>query len=156
MSAQHPRVSEAFYQGGKFRFSKLGAGEVEESESTEGSSVSILRAMFGQGTYYGGQHLKFPLFVSQKWDFEYSITARGARNKSTQHAYVQIAGIEEVTTAAGTFRTLKVLRENTSKSGGSIFVFNYCPDTKSVVKASFDFNQGGKREIELIKFGREK
>jgi hypothetical protein len=71
---------------------------------------------------------------------------------------VNVTGLEEITTAAGKFRVFKL--EKDDRAGPRDFwvtTMFYSPETKSVVKSLYDATSGlgvgGKREVELIKYG---
>lgn len=103
--------------------------------------------------------LKFPLAVGQKWTYRYQITPRGARQSQTRSGEIAVAGVEQVTTAAGSFKAFKLVKSESWSKGakqggtsGNSSTYFYSPDTKSVVKSSFVNDAGGTREIELVKF----
>jgi hypothetical protein len=142
-------------QEGKFK-----VFEFSNSQKTPFSAgAAPLLAMLNQGTYQGGKHLEFPLYVGSKWNFEYKTRLIGARTDMRRLAEVKVVGIEDVVTSAGKCRAFKITREDSTGGprSGWLFTYFYCPDTKSIVKAMFDFSigtgSGGKREIELVKFG---
>jgi hypothetical protein len=101
--------------------------------------------------------LKFPLSPGQKWNLDYSFKAVGARKAVSRLVEVTVANWEQVTTPAGTFKALKLRKEDGPPQGQVwVNVYYYSPETKSVIKSSYDTTAGGgqglKREVELIKY----
>lgn len=102
--------------------------------------------------------LRFPLTVGQKWDYKYENTPRGARRSETRSVEIAVTGMEQVTTPAGVFNAYKLVKSElwsgsgkNARQNSSSTTYFYSPDTKSIVKSSFESESGGKREIELIK-----
>jgi hypothetical protein len=100
---------------------------------------------------------KFPLSAGQKWTYQYKHKATGAKKAIQRSVEVNVTGPEEVTTAAGTFKVLKVKKEDGTGRGNTWVTTHYWSSTtNSVVKSSYDTTDGGgqgvKREVELIKF----
>ena len=134
------------------------------SESGEKSEVSAeidsLLVMIGEGEYFGGSDkaLEFPLFPGKKWTFNYQIRRRGERVQRTFHAEIRVVDVENIKTPAGLFQTLKIVRSDIG--GPRIQTYSECfysPESKSLVKFSFDSSRGsgsgGKRLVELIEYG---
>jgi hypothetical protein len=104
------------------------------------------------------QNLNFPLTVGKQWTQDYKGTYIGSSRPMARKVTREVKGIEQVTTAAGTFRAFKL--ESDDRAGPRDFwVTNYwySPETRSIVKYQFDATAGGqvdglKRNIELIKF----
>jgi len=108
------------------------------------------------------QYLQFPLFVGKTWQMSY-------RDGPVRwSATMSVTGLEDVTTAAGNFRTFIIVRKDKGfRSGGDAgrgdgrlfghlyYTYYYSSQTQSIVKYSFANGRGGTREIELIKFGRD-
>ena len=117
--------------------------------------AEILLGLFGLSQT--PEDLKFPLSVSQKWNYQYSIKVPGAKKELNRFVEISVTAIEQVTTPAGTFRAFKL--EKDDRLGPRDFwvtTLFYSPETKSIVKSFTDFSgagTAGKREIELIKFG---
>jgi len=102
---------------------------------------------------------KFPLTVGQKWTYQYETTPRASSRSQTRLSEIAVTGVEQVTTAAGSFKVFKLVKSErwsrTVKRGGmsgNSSTYFFSPDTKSVVKSSFINDSGGTREIELVKF----
>ena len=102
-------------------------------------------------------NLNFPLTVGKQWKRDYKASYIGSSLQIARTVTYEVKGIEQVTTAAGTFRAFKL--ESDDRSGPRDFwVTNYwySPETKSIVKYQFDASSGEgtglKRDIELIKF----
>jgi len=105
------------------------------------------------------QLLQFPLFVGKAWQ---AIRWEGSvRWRFT----MRVKGLEDVSTAAGTFRSFIIERsESGIRYGGdsgrgegrswghSYCTYYYSPQTQSIVKYFYQVPQGGSREIEVIKF----
>jgi len=106
--------------------------------------------------------LKFPMWVGQKWNYEYVNRPAGARQENKYSVEVTVTGIEQVTTPAGTFKAYKLVRiqqwqvgqkASTARWVSSTTTYFYSPETKSVVKSSSASDNGpGTTETELIKF----
>lgn len=157
-SAAYDGIYELSYSQGSMKVFKLTGDQKEEIVGED----NLLFGLVGRSKTQ--QDLKFPLFVGQKWNFDYRFTPRGARASFTRSAEVRVVGIAEVGTAAGTFQAFKIEKYDvwTPQFGGpvgSVTTYFYSPATKSVVKSYFESELpggtagGGKREIELIKFG---
>lgn len=142
---------ELSYSNGTVQIAELQSGE--KSEELESKRRELL-TLLGQSKIL--QDLKFPLSVGQKWSYQYMGGIRGVRfSRSVQ---VDVTGIEEVSTAAGTFRAFKIEKYDTGGTGGKVSrqvtIYFYSPRTKSVVKSLYEsLVSGSQREIELIKFG---
>jgi hypothetical protein len=108
--------------------------------------------------------LKFPLSAGQKWN--YALVTRSAsfrRRVQRRRAEVNVAGIEQVTTPAGSFKAYKLIRseswfrtnlfKGSSERIDTTTTYFYSPETRSIVKSfSVYFNNPGTVETELIKF----
>jgi hypothetical protein len=99
-------------------------------------------------------NLKFPLSVGQKWTYSYRQRPAGARRDQEYSVEINVAGIEEVTTPAGTFKAYKIVGDTTwGRQGHSTSTYFYSPETKSIVKRSNkNENSGGTVQAELVKF----
>ena len=69
----------------------------------------------------------------------------------------KVAGIEDLTTAAGTFRAFKINRRESERAKvsvlGSVY---YSPETRSVVKYEYGRPEKATKVIELTKYGSGK
>jgi hypothetical protein len=82
----------------------------------------------------------------------------GSNKQIARKVTSEVKGIEQVTTAVGTFRAFKL--ESDDRAGPRDYyttTYWYSPETRSIVKYQFDATAGGqeaglKRDIELIKF----
>jgi hypothetical protein len=145
---------EIIYGESGFKLLSL-AGDKREGVDLQLHTAGILFALLGRSKTF--QDLRFPLSVGDQWNHEY----RGRHIAGQEHrrsVEIRVTGIEQVTTAAGTFRAFKL--EKDDRAGPRDFwltTYFYSPETKSVVKSMFDASSGtgtgGKREIELVKFG---
>ena len=147
-------IYEISYVQGGAKFFYL-TGDKKEELDPKTLAGAVLFAYLGRGKIF--QDLKFPLSVGDKWNYEYRGAAAGGKAKA-RSVEIRVTGVEQVTTAAGTFRAFKL--EKDDRTGPRDFwltSFYYSPETKSVVKSFLDGSSGtgsgGKREIELIKFG---
>jgi hypothetical protein len=106
--------------------------------------------------------LKFPLSAGQKWTYQYETRPAGLSRDQRRSVEVNVAGIEQVNTPAGSFKAYKIIRSEswstTGRGGGtgggsSTTTYFYSPETRSIVKASLvNENNPGTVERELIKF----
>ena len=104
--------------------------------------------------------LKFPLSVGQKWTYEYETKPPGSKFNQRRSAEVNVVGMEQVTTPAGSFKAYKLIRSESwtvgslrGQKGGSTTTYFYSPETRSIVKSSnVSENNPGTVETELIKF----
>lgn len=109
-----------------------------------------------------GPNLEFPLTVGKQWTRDYKGTYVGSNKPVTRKVTYEVKGIEEVTTAAGTFRAFKL--ESDDRAGPRDYYttsYWYSPQSRSVVKLLFDASAGGQvtglqRQIELISFSPAK
>jgi hypothetical protein len=113
------------------------------------------------------QLLQFPLSIGKKWStrFEQATSSSAARKLTTE---TNVTGLEEITTPAGKFRAFKIERwgsaaavKNAGKAPGSKtrnyeWTYYYSPQTQSIVKYVYEDEEGGTREIELVKFTAKK
>lgn len=103
-------------------------------------------------------NLDFPLTVGKQWTRDYKGTYVGGSKPIARKITYEVKGIEQVTTAAGTFRAFKL--ESDDRAGPRDYyttTYWYSPETRSIVKSLFDASAGGQetglqRQIELIKF----
>ena len=146
---------EVFYSGGKFLVRRPGGGDVS------GLDVGEIRRMVNPDD--DRQYFQFPLVVGKKWSVSYEVQLRGNKIPIDRHADTNVTGLEEVATPAGKFRVFKIERYDTGGGGKNIgnfiYTFYYSPETRSLVKYHSEAVSkgagagGGKRDIELIKFG---
>lgn len=140
------------YSKGSFRMFQVTGNQKQELNPTR---AELLLGVFGLSNTQ--EDLKFPLTVGQKWNYQYKIAVKGTRKELSRAVEISVTGMEQVTMTAGTFRAFKL--EKDDRSGPQDFWVTtsfYSPETKSLVKSFTDFSgagTGGKREIELIKFG---
>ena len=149
-----------FTQGG-FKLYEVegGKGLGGEIPIQFGSDDRSERLLTGLGQHQKREVLKFPLSVGQKWTYEYTTQPVGARSVQKRSVEVNVVGMEDVTTAAGTFKTFKLVRvEGYSPGPRAPYVratttYFYSPDTKSNVK-SYSTNDASDatQQSELIKF----
>jgi hypothetical protein len=126
---------------------------------THGPTQGLLR-LVGKGD--NRPDLKFPLSVGQTWTYQYETKLASLTQPQRRTVDVNVAGMEQVTTPAGSFKAYKLIRTErwsmTSRGGfsgrNSITVtYFYSPETRSLVKSSLVGNDNpGTVEIELLKF----
>jgi DUF3108-like len=106
------------------------------------------------------QLLQFPLAVGKKWTTAYEMSARGGTRRVHRSEETKVAGIEQITTPAGTFRAFKIQRYETTSggrkktSGDTIgtYTYYYSPEVRGLVKLSYESEGGAARSIELVKY----
>jgi hypothetical protein len=117
------------------------------------AQIGILLAMVGRGSYMGGQYLKFPLSMGQKWSLDYQSAVRGSRTVTSWNAETTVKDVESITMPAGKLWAFKIIREAWSHRGTrATFTYHYSPQTKSIVKMLWQF-PSDTRNVELVKFG---
>jgi hypothetical protein len=121
--------------------------------SANEAPIAVLFALVGRGRYMGGQYLKFPLNIGQKWSHKYESVARGSRAVLSWDAETAVKGAENITTLAGKFWVFKIIREAWSHRGSkATCTYYYSPEAKSIIKMLCEF-PSGTRSVEVIKFG---
>lgn len=148
---------EVIHKGGKF-IVRLAEGEKPE---TQQDLVILRRLMFLPEDNL--QFLQFPLSVGKKWSTSHEVNIRAVQAPIRRNVETSVTGTQEVSTAAGTFRAFKIERLDTGnipaprKAAGLQsrwnYIYYYSPQTRSIVKFSFENETGDKRDIELIKYG---
>jgi hypothetical protein len=136
-----------------------GSQKNEITVQPDGPTQALLRLI---GKSDQRRDLKFPLSVGQKWTYEYVIRTLNTKHDQRRSAEVNVAGMEQVTTPAATFKAYKLIKsESWSTSGAkgpgrvnnSTTTYFYSPETGSIVKnSSANENNPGTIETELIKF----
>lgn len=137
------------------------AGRISELAGDQkvdmGRRPDSLLALLGLSEDPGYRDLEFPLSVGKKWNYTYRARLRGERIPFLRSVEISVVGIEQITTAAGTFSAFKLVKEDWYRRSRWITTYFYSPETRSVVKSLYDSSvgsgSGGKREIELVKFG---
>lgn len=152
-SGFRPGMYEKLFNDGNFRFFKLEQNEKTPVDNSLTITISILQAMHGRGTYLGGKYLEFPLSVGQKWNVESTVRLPGLTRDITFKGETKVVGSESVSTPAGNFRALKLIRQLRDSTGSDTTItYYYSPETKSLVKFLLD-SSDGTRNVELVKFG---
>jgi hypothetical protein len=134
-----------------------------ESNGDQRSEIPIrpgLLRLIGKSEENRRPELKFPLSVGQKWTYDYQVRPPNSRRDQKRSVEVSVAGIEQVTTPAGTFKAYKLIRSESWSStglagtgGSNTTIYFYSPETRSIVKSStVNDNNPGTLEFELIKF----
>ena len=137
--------------------------QVEGDQKTEldikpdGPTQALLRLV---GKSNQRPDLKFPLSQGQKWTYQFVTRPPASKFDQRRSAEVNVAGTEEVTTPAGSFKVYKLIKTESWTVGSvrgtgnsSTTTYFYSPETRSIVKSS-SANEGnaGTIETELIKF----
>ena len=124
----------------------------------DGPSQGLLR-LIGKSDQDERPNLKFPLSAGQKWTYQYVTRLPNTRRDQRRSVEVSVIEMEQVTTAASTFKAYKLVRSESWSAGiagrgnSSTTTYFYSPETRSVVKSStVNDNNPGTVEIELIKF----
>ena len=115
----------------------------------------ILRELLGV-TQTDQPVFKFPLSAGQKWNYTYQNQPVGAKKAVQRSVEINVTGVEQVTTPAGTFKVFKIKKEDGAGRDLWVTTHFWSPEANSVVKSSYDTTGGGgqgvTREVELIKF----
>ncbi|MGE5305439.1 MAG: hypothetical protein ACM3TN_19190 [Alphaproteobacteria bacterium] len=151
-------VFELVLSQGNVKVYEINGNEKTEVDVTPGGPGDGLSALVAHNEQR--PILKYPLSVGQKWNYEYESTPAGARQTQKRSVEVVVAGIEQITTPAGTFKAYKLVRSEKWQGAGRRAAWNgntttyfYSPETRSVVKSStVNDTTPGTSEIELIKF----
>jgi len=87
------------------------------------------------------------------------LAGQGSRDRRSWKVEATVIGVEQVTTAGGSFESFKIQNKQLSSGTTPVPVtvnYFYSPKMKSIVKLSFagrtGSGSGGKADIELIKF----
>lgn len=131
---------------GKLRIVAVSGSQKDEVEPRPAALIGLLGF---------GRNLSFPLTVGKQWTFDYKNAPVGGKATARTITY-EVKGIEQVTTPAGTFRAFKLESDDRGPYDFWTTTYWYSPETRSVVKSSFDGTSAGKytgmkREIELVK-----
>jgi hypothetical protein len=144
-------------QGAVKLYDVNGGQKNEKPIEPDGPTQALLRLV---GKSDQRPDLKFPLSVGQKWTYEFVTRPPGSKFNQRRSAEVNIVGMEQMSTPAGTFKTYKLIRSESwsvgSRFGGrgtSTTTYFYSPETRSIVKSSSLTNDNpGTIETELLKF----
>jgi hypothetical protein len=151
---------------GMYELSVLqGAVKLYESNGGQRNEIPTrqdLLRLIGKSDQHERPNLKFPLSAGQKWTYEYETKPAGLPRVQRRHVEVTVAGMEQVTTPAGTFKAYKLIGSESwltiGRAGGGgrasmTTTYFYSPETRSIVKSStVNDNNPGTVEFELIKF----
>ena len=105
-----------------------------------------------------GKEFSFPLAVGKTWSWRYALLFRTLVQTGVRFYWrdvdVNVSGTEQIKTAAGTFESYKLVKEDRLASGSSRWLTTYyfSPDTQSVIRMTS--NQGGRMQIVLIRHTR--
>ena len=134
---------------GKFKIAEVSGSQKDELDPRPPTLTCLLGYC---------PNLNFPLTVGKQWTQDYKGAYIGSNKLIARKVTREVKGIEQVTTAAGTFRAFKI--ESDDRAGPRDYfttTYWYSPETRSIVKYQFDATAGGQvgglqRQIELIKF----
>jgi hypothetical protein len=127
----------------------------------EGEQAEALSGLVAVGEK-DRQMVQFPLSVGKEWSDRYDTGKHTKAGKFGTHAIMRdvenkVTGIEDITTAAGTFRAFKIHKEEIQRGkasvSGSVY---YSPETRSVVKYEAGFPGKATKVVELTKYGSGK
>jgi hypothetical protein len=159
-TAQNLGITQLDYTQGKVKAFSVEGSDKSEINLVPGDSTSqALLARLGLSDEL--QTLRFPLSVGQKWDFTYETRAPGVKNPTRRQVEINVNGVEQVTTPAGTFKAFKLVREETwmltrgrqgSERRNMTATYYYSPDTKSIIKSTNIDPEDNPVTTELIKF----
>jgi hypothetical protein len=137
-------IYEVRYRGKRFY-----AFQEQQPITAYDGYIGILFAMFSRT---GGQYLNFPLSIGQKWNHQYKAEVRASRIVLSWNSEATVTGIENITTPAGKFWALKIVREESNQRGGSATcTYYYSPQTKSIVRMLWEWSDSS-RLVELVKY----
>jgi hypothetical protein len=149
----------SFSQGAVKLYQIDGSQKNEIRIQPEGPSQQLLRLI---GKSDQRPDLKFPLSAGQKWTYDYETRPAGQPREQKRSVEVNVSGMEQVTTPAGTFKAYKLIKtegwlavgkKGGAASRGNTTTYFYSPETRSIVKSStVNENNPGTVETELIKF----
>jgi hypothetical protein len=142
---------EVRYSSKRFRVFKE-----RQPVSTDDGQIAILFAMFRRGRYTGGQYLKFPLRIGQKWSHQYETRAMASRTVTSWTSETTVKSVENIMTPAGNVLAFKLVREAWSHRGAkATCTYYYSPQTKSIVDILWEWSHD-RRIVELVKLGSGK
>ena len=154
-------VHELTFTQGNVKLFQISGSQKSEVAIKPDGETQMLLTVLGKSTQLSD--LKFPLSVGQKWSYDYETRPPGLQEQR-RSAEVNVTGMEQVTTPAGSFKAYKLVKsESWSTSGvrakgrggtrSGTSTYFYSPETKSIVKSSnVNDNDPATVEIELIKF----
>ena len=160
---QNEGIYELTVTQGVVKIYDVNGGQKNERSVQPDGPTQILLTLVGKSDQQ--PDLKFPLSVGQKWSYDYETRPPGLPRDQRRSVEVNVTGMEQVTTAAGSFKAYKLVRSaswsTTGPRGGrgggstnsSTTTYFYSPETRSIVKSSNANDKNpGTVEIELIKF----
>jgi hypothetical protein len=154
---QNEGIYELSVTQGVVKLYQLNSGQRNEIPIQPDGPTQELASLVGKSDQR--PDLKFPLSVGQKWTYGYVTRPANSKQAQKWSAEVNVVGMEQVTTAAGSFKAYKLISSKSwpgglrGTRGGNTVTYFYSPETRSIVKSSSvsDTNPGTV-ETELIKF----
>src|SRR5262245_29421801 len=155
---QNEGIYELIVRQGVVKIYDINGGQKNERSVQPDGPTQILLTLVGKSDQR--QDLKFQLSVGQKWTYKYETRLLGDKSKQRRSAEVDVVGMEQVTTPAGSFKAYKLINNESASSGSLVggtsnvtTTYFYSPETRSIVKSSRVVdNNPGTVETELIKF----
>ena len=157
---QNEGIYELTVTQGVVKIYDVNGGQKNERSVQPDGPTQILLTLVGKSDKQ--QDLKFPLSVGQKWTYKYETRLLGDKFNQRQRrsAEVNVVGMEQVTTPAGSFKAYKLIKNESASSGSLVggtsnvtTTYFYSPETRSIVKSyRVVDNNPGTVETELIKF----
>lgn len=96
--------------------------------------------------------IKIPLEKTWKSEWKSGIPrGRGGRSDDTISTYT-VVGWETKSVKAGTFRAIKIRRDDTLSRGYQWFEYWYVPEIKGIIKAISENGAGTTYDVELLRF----
>ena len=150
-------IYELTYVQGKVKLYEVSGSQKTELEIQPDGPTQGLLTLVGKSEQR--QTLKFPLSAGQKWTYQYVTKPAGQPQDQRRSVEVNVSGIEQVTTPAGSFKAYKLMRSESWSAGkrggqgGQTVTYFFSPETRSVVKGSNQSEGSGANvETDLVKF----
>jgi hypothetical protein len=157
---QNEGIYELSITQGVVKLYDVNGGQKNEMPIQPDGPTQVLLGLVGKSNQR--PDLKFPLSAGQKWTYQYETRPAGLPRDQRRAVEVNVVGMEQVTTPAGSFKAYKLIKSEswstTGRGGGTgggsnTTTYFYSPETRSIIKASLvNENNPGTVERELIKF----
>src|SRR5262245_5402046 len=113
---QNEGMHELTVTQGVVKLYKISGGQRNEQPVQPAGPTQALFRLVGKSDLR--QDLKFPLSLGQKWTYEYVTRLPASKFDARRYAEVDVVGMEQVTTPAGSFKAYKLIKNERSTSGG--------------------------------------
>lgn len=154
---QNEGIYELTVTQGVVKLYDVNGGQKNEIPIQPDGPTQVLLTLVGKSDQR--QDLKFPLSVGQKWTYKYETRLPNTKFNTHRSAEVDVVGMEQVTTPAGSCKAYKLIKNesaSTGRFGGTSNItttYFYSPETRSIVKSSRVVDKNlSTVDIELIKF----